>query len=266
MPERITKLPHPYDRVEQLMRILREECPWDRKQTLDSIAPCTLEEVHEVLEAVELASTEGNWKPLEEELGDLLLHIAFYARMAEEQQQFTLQSVFDALVDKMIARHPHVFADVTLQNSNEVVQQWEKIKAKEKSERISLMDGIPPLPALAYAKKQQQRAATVGFDWDNAKDVLKKMHEELHEFSVEVEECGDHARLQDEFGDVLFTLVNLGRKMGLDAENSLMTSNRKFTRRFRQVELLASQQDIQLNELSLAEMEVLYQQAKRDCA
>jgi len=262
MPERITDLPHPYDRVQRLMAVLREECPWDREQTLDTIAPCTLEEAYEVLEAVDIASKQGNWLPLQEELGDLLLHIVFYAKLAEEQQAFTLASVFDALVAKMIARHPHVFGDVSLSNANDVLRQWDVIKAQEKTERISLMDGIPPLPALAYAKKQQDRAATVGFDWDHADDIIEKMQEELDEFAAEVQQGGSTERLQDEFGDVLFTLVNLGRKVGLDAEQCLMQSSRKFDRRFRGVESLAAERGIVMKESSLETMDDLYQQVK----
>jgi|UPI00036CEC4E MazG family protein len=262
MPERITTLPHPYDRVQRLMEVLRQECPWDREQTLDSLAPCTLEEAYEVLEAVDIASKQGDWKPLQEELGDLLLHIAFYAQLAEEQQAFTLASVFDALVAKMIARHPHVFGDVDLSNASDVLRQWEAIKAEEKSERISLMDGIPPLPALAYAQKQQTRAATVGYDWNHADDVIEKMQEELDEFAAEVQQGSDIARLQDEFGDVLFTLVNLGRKSGLDAEQCLMQSSRKFARRFRGVESLAVERGVVMKESSLTTIDALYQEVK----
>lgn len=265
MPERVTSLNHPYDRVVRLMMILREECPWDREQTLNSLAPCTLEEAHEVLEAVEIAHSTGNWLPLQEELGDLLLHIAFYARLAEEQQAFTLQSVFDALVSKMLSRHPHVFGDATVHNTDDVLRQWNRIKSEEKKERTSLMDGLPPLPALAYAYKQQQRAATVGFDWPEPEGVLEKMQEELDEFAFEVKNNGDHSRLQDEFGDVLFTLVNLGRKMGLDAETCLMHSNRKFSRRFRRLETLAKEQSVALSDLPLKTLEDMYQQAKGDC-
>jgi len=262
MPERITSLPHPYDRVARLMMILRQECPWDQKQTLRSLAPCTLEEAHEVLEAVEIAATHNDWQPLQEELGDLLLHIAFYARLAEEQEAFSLQSVFDGLVTKMIARHPHVFGDAIVNNSDDVLLQWNRIKSQEKQDRTSLMDGIPPLPALAYAQKQQDRAASVGFDWVKPEDVLAKMQEELDEFADEVNNNSGDDRLQDEFGDVLFTLVNLGRKIGLDAETCLMQSNRKFSQRFRKLEAIASDNSLTLSELSLQELEVIYQQAK----
>ncbi len=245
------------------MQILREECPWDRQQTPGSIAPCTLEEAHEVLEAVEQAENDGNWEPLKEELGDLLLHIAFYARMAEEQGAFDLQAVFDALVAKMIARHPHVFGEHKLHQADAVLRQWDAIKAKEKPERSSVMDGIPPLPALAYARKVHQRARSIGFDWQQTDEVIEKIHEELNEFTHELNIQADKERLNDEFGDLLFALVNLADKLELDAETCLMHTNRKFMKRIRGMETLAEQRGATLAELSLEAQEVLYQKAKK---
>ena len=237
------------------MDVLREECPWDRKQTLQSLRTYTLEEVHEVLEAID----EGDWQALKVELGDLLLQIVFYARIAKENGKFTLHDIAEAIVDKMIRRHPHVFEGSA---QNDLSRQWEELKQAEHTERTSLMDGIPPLPALKYAQKMQQRAAGVGFDWVQAADVLEKMHEELAEFEAEVRD--EHApveRMEDEFGDVLFSLVNLGRKLGLDAELALMRSNRKFGRRFRKMEALAGSS---LDEMTLDEQELLYRRAKME--
>ncbi len=244
------------------MQILREECPWDRQQTPGSIAPCTLEEAHEVLEAVELAESDGNWEPLKEELGDLLLHIAFYARMAEEQGAFDLQAVFDALVAKMMARHPHVFGEHKLHQADAVLQQWDAIKAKEKPERSSVMDGIPPLPALAYARKVHQRARSIGFDWQQTDEVIEKIREELNEFIHELDIQASKERLNDEFGDLLFALVNLADQLELDAETCLMHTNRKFASRIRRMETLAEQNGTALAELPLKAQQALYQQIK----
>lgn len=236
------------------MDVLREECPWDRKQTLQSLRTYTLEEVYEVLEAVDLQ----DWQALKVELGDLLLQIVFYARIAKEQGQFSLHDVAEAIVEKMIRRHPHVFEPG--QGDRDLSRQWEELKQAEHAERVSLMDGIPPLPALKYAHKMQQRAARVGFDWAQAADVLEKMHEELGELEAEVRaERASPQRMEDEFGDVLFTLVNLGRKLGLDAELALMRTNRKFGERFRGMEDLA---ETSLDDLSLHEQEALYLRAK----
>jgi MazG family protein len=235
------------------MDVLREQCPWDRAQTLQSLRTYTLEEVYEVLEAIDLQ----DWPALKAELGDLLLQIVFYARIAKEQGQFTLHDVAEAIVEKMIRRHPHVFEQ---EPDGNPPRQWEELKQAEHTDRLSLMDGIPPLPALKYAQKMQQRAARVGFDWVQASDVLEKMHEELAELEAEVRaQTALPERMEDEFGDVLFTLVNLGRKLGLDAELALMRTNRKFGERFRGMEDLAGPS---LGDLSLDEQEALYQRAK----
>ncbi len=263
MPKRVTDLSHPYARAQRLMQILREECPWDREQTLGSLAPCTLEETHELLEAVDIAEREGDWEPLQEELGDVLLHILFYARLAEEQRAFDLQSVFDAMVAKMIRRHPHVFGEESAENASDVLRRWDRIKAEEKRERKSAMDGIPPLPALARARKIHRRARGVGFDWARTEDVLTKIREEIDEFASELEEVEfAKQRLADEFGDLLFTLVALGDRLELDAEDCLLGSCRKFIRRFRLMEDLAGGMEA-IQELSMEKREALYRQAKR---
>jgi MazG family protein len=244
---------HSIDRLEFLMDVLREQCPWDRQQTLQSLRTYTLEEVHEVLEAID----HEDWQALKAELGDLLLQIVFYARIARENGKFTLHDVADSIVEKMIRRHPHVFEQT---QTDDLSRQWEELKQAEHTQRTSLMDGIPPLPALKYAQKMQHRAARVGFDWTQAADVLNKMHEELAELEVEVRDpAASPERMEDEFGDVLFTLVNLGRKLGLDAELALMRTNRKFSARFRKMEQLAA---TDLSSLTLAQQEALYRQAK----
>lgn len=260
MPHRISNKSNLYDKLKELMNILREECPWDAEQTIESLRTYTLEEVHEVFEAIELAVEQDEWKQLQAELGDLLFQVLFYARIAGEKKRFDLDDVIRTLIDKMIYRHPHVFSTA---QTEDLGRQWEALKDVEHAQRTSLMDEIPPLPALARAHKMQRRAARVGFDWAQASDVIAKMHEELGELELEVKMQASHARLQDEFGDVLFTLVNLGRKLDIDAELALMHTNRKFASRFRSMESLAETRGLSLDDMSLDDMESLYMEAKR---
>ncbi|MFQ5581159.1 MAG: nucleoside triphosphate pyrophosphohydrolase [Mariprofundaceae bacterium] len=259
MPERIYKEDNYFNKLEILMKVLREECPWDKEQTLSSLRTYTLEETHEVLEAIDRAAHNNEWQMLRDELGDLLLQVAFYARIADEHGKFNFGDVIDGLIEKMIYRHPHVFKGA---RPVDLSQQWESLKDAKHAERKSLMDGIPPLPALAYAQKQQKRAARVGFDWQKPVDVIAKMEEELAELAEEVKKGIDASRIEDEFGDVLFTLVNLGRKLGMDAELALMRTNRKFAQRFRVMESLAEKKGLALSELNLDELEALYEEAK----
>jgi len=266
LPDRINQQQTFYDKLQALMKVLREECPWDREQTLLSLRQYTLEEVHEVIEAVELADAANEWEPLKKELGDLLIQILFYSRMAEEANQFDFGDVISTLIDKMIYRHPHVFEDA---QPDDLTDQWNRLKdverlndSSDRSEKISLMDDISPLPALKYAQKQQQRAARVGFDWSEATDVMTKMREELEELEYEVIHQHDIRRIEDEFGDVLFTLANLARKLDLDAELCLMQSNRKFASRFRGMETLADERGKSLADMDLEAMESLYKEVK----
>ncbi len=259
MPERITNKDNYYDKLKELMHVLRKECPWDAEQTLESLRTYTLEEVHEVFEAIEAAVEHNQWQGLKHELGDLMLQVLFYAQIASENKQFTLDDVAQSLIDKMIYRHPHVFAQAA---TEDLSRQWESLKDEEHKGRRSLMDEMPPLPALALAHKMQRRASRVGFDWAQASDVIEKMHEELGELELEVRQKAPHTRLQDEFGDVLFTLVNLGRKLDIDAELALMHTNRKFSGRFRVLERLAQERSLDLDEMSLDDMEILYAEAK----
>ncbi|MDX8409264.1 MAG: nucleoside triphosphate pyrophosphohydrolase [Mariprofundales bacterium] len=259
MPERIFQHEESLTRLMAMMDILRAECPWDREQTLLSLRPFTLEEAHEVIEAAEGVATHGDWQSLRGELGDLLLQVLFYAKFADEAGQFDLHDVINSLIDKMVYRHPHVFSDA---QPDDILQQWEQLKARESNDRTSLMDGIPPLPALAVAHKMQTRAARVGFDWPDAQGVLEKVSEEVGELQEALAEHDDqHAAL--EFGDLLFTLVNLGRKLGIDAETALMSSNRKFAGRFRAMEALAASDNETLDALDLSQLEAVYQRVKQ---
>jgi len=259
LPHRIYRKGNHYDKLCALMAVLRTECPWDREQTLLSLRRYTLEEVHEVIEAIDAVEYDNDWLPLKAELGDLLLQIIFYARIAEEERAFNFADVIDALIAKMIYRHPHVF-DQT--QPTDLDRQWDQLKDAEHSDRTSLMDGIPPLPALKYAQKQQQRAARVGFDWQQAADVMSKMREEMDELEYEINSHAGIERLEDEFGDVLFTLANLARKLDLDAELCLMRSNRKFARRFRGMEDAAAEHSTPMDQMDLDVQETLYQAVK----
>ncbi len=263
MPQRIRKLNNPFDRLDTLMNVLRVECDWDKKQTLQSLRKYTLEETHEVLEAVEKAIETDEWDDLKGELGDILIQIAFYAVIAKERGKFDLADVFDTLIEKMIYRHPHVFADA---NPDDINEQWEQLKDAKNTERKSLMDGIPPLPALSYAAKQQQRAARVGFDWPDLGGVTDKISEEIAELKHEIESFSgsetDKRKIEDEFGDVLFSLVNYARKLGVDPEQALMRTNRKFDKRFRGMESIAQAKEITLKDLNIDALEEIYQQAK----
>jgi len=264
MPDRIENKDNYYSKLKELMHVLRENCPWDKEQTLSSLRTYTLEETHEVLEAVEQAVHDDTWDALRSELGDLLLQVLFYAEIASEGKHFDLDDVVESLIDKMIYRHPHVFHSAVTKDADAVLQQWERLKDAEHTDRKSLMDGIPPLPALAYALKQQRRVSRIGFDWNDTDDVIEKMQEELAELTYEVQNNADQSRIEDEFGDVLFTLVNLGRKLNMDAELALMHTNRKFAKRFRAMETLADKRALDMADLDLDALESLYQEAKQN--
>jgi MazG family protein len=281
-----------FDRVVALMARLRapDGCPWDRKQTFDSIRTYTLEETYEVLEAI----GDRNWPALEEELGDLLLQVLFYSQMADEQGLFTISGVLQELADKLVRRHPHVFEDDAGQRMDaaEALGRWEAIKAGEKKARREaavtpatesiaptptngaqdqedepeppLLGSVPRgLPAVAEALKLSKRAASIGFDWGEAEQVLDKLEEEIAELRQEIRTQADLPRLEDELGDLLFTVVNIARVLHLEPESALKRTNRKFRQRFGRMEENARQQGRSLREMPLEEMEDLWQQAKR---
>lgn len=232
-------------------------CPWDRVQTHLSIRPQLIEEAYEVLEAIE----EANDGLLCEELGDVLLHIIFHALLAEERGAFHLEDVISGIRDKLIRRHPHVFGSGTkLDHPDQVLSQWDELKKSEKAHRQSALDGIPSsLPALMRAQETQKKAAKVGFDWKSAQGALQKIQEEAHELAQTHQ---DPARAHDELGDLLFSIVNLARHLGLDAEQALRDATAKFSSRFRQAEASARQSGRDLTTMSEAELEELWQAAK----
>lgn len=239
---------------------LRSErgCPWDRQQTPSSLIPYMLEETYEVIESIEADDQQA----LKEELGDLLLHIVFQSRMAEEQQQFTLAESIQAVVDKLIRRHPHVFSDVQVQDTAEIRQRWESAKQREKG-RESLLDGVPrTLPALTRARRVQEKAAAAGFDWPEIAAVWAKVNEELEELRVAHTQADPEA-IAEEFGDVLFSLVNLGRFLHLSAEEALRQAIAKFEHRFRGIEQELARRGRRLDEASLAEMDAIWDSFRR---
>lgn len=254
----------PIDRLLKIMRQLRDPatgCPWDVQQTFLSIAPYTIEEAYEVADAV----ASGDRAALKDELGDLLLQVVFHAQMAAEEASFSFDDVVHAIVDKLIRRHPHVFGAENADNPEAVHANWERLKAEERAAKAAggTLDGIPlALPALLRALKLQKRAARVGFDWKNPVDVLDKLEEEIGELRVELAAGSGIERVRDEFGDLLFVLVNLGRHLNLDPEEALRATNSKFERRFHAIEAGLAAEGRKPEQASLDEMEALWLKAK----
>lgn len=256
------------EKLLEIMARLRDPergCPWDREQTFQSIAPYTVEEAYEVADAIEL----GDIGSLREELGDLLLQTVFHARMAEEQGKFNFTDVVRAINSKLIERHPHVFGDARIDDAAAQSRDWEARKALERAGKpgahSGALAGVPKaLPGLARAVKLQKRAARVGFDWDSMPPVFAKIREELAELEHEISSGGDASRVQDELGDVLFAVANLARKLGVDPEQALRGTNRKFERRFEYVESGLARHDKRPEDASLEEMDRLWEQAKHD--
>lgn len=239
----------------EVMKRLRESCPWDRVQTFDTIAPYTIEEAYEVASAV----ADKDFKSLPGELGDLLFQVVFHARMAEEAGLFDFGDVVQAVTAKMIRRHPHVFGDTKLATSDAVLKQWDAIKRREKTDRASALDGVPRgLPALAKAQKTQSKAARVGFDWADAEGSLQKVNEEIKE----LQQADTSEELAEELGDLLFSVVNFARKSKLDAEGLLQAATGKFSERFRKMEALAESRGLNFSSLTLNEMDKLWDEVK----
>lgn len=245
-----------FGRILQIMNELREQCPWDKKQTLETLRPLTIEETYELSDAI----IKKDLTLLKEELGDLLLHIVFYAKIGEEQGAFDMAAVINDLCEKLIRRHPHIYGDVKVENEEEVKQNWEKIKMKEG--RKSVMGGVPEsLPALIKAWRVQDKARQVGFEWDNIEDVWKKVEEETQELHEVVKE-GNADRIEDEFGDLMFALVNYSRFLKVDPETALERTNQKFLKRFRYIEEVAAGQGKALTDMTLGEMDAIWNEAK----
>lgn len=240
-----------------IMDELREKCPWDKKQTIQSLRQLTLEEIYELTEAI----TEEDWKSIKEELGDLLLHIVFYAKIGAEENKFTLEEVINGISEKLIARHPHIYGDVQVNNEEDVKRNWEKLKLREG--KNSALEGVPKaLPSLIKAMRLQEKAKQVGFEWENKEQVWEKVEEEIIELKEAIAEK-DQKKAEEEFGDVLFSMVNFARFLNIDAENALEITNKKFIDRFTQMEQIALAKGKNLNEMSLEQMDAIWNEIKQ---
>lgn len=246
-----------FTRLVSIMNDLREKCPWDKKQTIETLRPLTIEETYELTDAI----TSNNWNEIKEELGDILLHIIFYAKIATEQQKFTLEEVLEGISEKLIRRHPHIYGDVKVNDDEDVKKNWEQIKMQEGKK--SVLSGVPKsLPAVVKATRIQDKAKQVGFEWENKEDVWKKVEEEIQELHEAVAE-NDKEHAEEEFGDVMFSLINYARFLQIDAEGVLEKTNRKFISRFTQMEQEAGRRQKPLSGMTLAEMDAMWNEIKR---
>lgn len=245
-----------FERLLAIMEELREKCPWDQKQTIESLRHLTIEETYELSDAI----INNNRKEIAKELGDVLLHIIFYAKIGSETNEFDITTVINNLCEKLVNRHPHIYGDVKVANEQEVKENWEKLKLKEGN--ASVLGGVPlSLPAMIKAMRIQEKARGVGFDWDNEQQVWEKVQEEIKEFEVEVE-ANNLTKMEDEFGDVLFSLINFARFKGISPEDALEKTNRKFIKRFQYLENSAKERGLELSNMSLDEMDVFWNEAK----
>ena len=252
------KVAEDFLRLVNIMDELREKCPWDRKQTIQTLRSMTIEETYELGDAI----IEEDWQNIKEELGDILLHIVFYAKIAQEKSQFTLSDVINTICDKLIVRHPHIYGDVKVNNEEDVKKNWEAIKIREGKK--SVMDGVPAsLPAIVKSTRIQEKAKQVGFEWHDKEDVWKKVEEEMKELHDEVKN-GNRDEIEMEFGDVLFSLVNYARFLQIDAETALEKVNKKFLNRFKRMEVAANAEGKQLSEMSLDEMDAIWNKIKKE--
>jgi XTP/dITP diphosphohydrolase len=252
-------MPHnsAFDRLVNIMNDLREKCPWDKKQTIQTLRQLTIEETYELTDAI----TDSDWKGIKEELGDILLHIVFYAKIGAEQNQFTLDEVINGVCEKLIFRHPHIYGDVEVNDEEDVKRNWEKLKLKEGKK--SVLSGVPKtLPATIKAMRLQEKAKQVGFEWENKEQVWEKVEEEKNEL-FEAIASGNREDMEDELGDVFFSLINFARFLQLDAENALERTNKKFIHRFTKMEEAAGNEGKALQDMTLEEMDALWNKIKK---
>jgi MazG family protein len=245
-----------FQELVDIVRRLRVECPWDREQNHDTIKQNTIEEAYEVIEAID----DKDYGELKKELGDLLLHVIFHSLIAEKEGNFKLNEVIDSIKEKLVRRHPHIFGDVKVDGTTDVLKNWEAIKLEEGRE--NLLAGIPKhLPSLARAYRIQEKASKVGFDWENKKDVWKKVIEEIEELQS-IEESGDAAKIEEEMGDILFALTNYARFLNVNPENALRFTNEKFIKRFTYIEERLKEKGIKITESNLQEMDKYWEESK----
>jgi len=245
-----------FTRLLTIMDELREQCPWDKKQTLESLRYLTIEEMYELSDAI----LDNDLEEIKRELGDLMLHIVFYARIASETNDFDIADVINSVCDKLVHRHPHIYGDVKVKDEVEVKKNWEKLKMKEGKK--SVLEGVPKsLPAIVKSFRIQEKVRGIGFDWDNKTQVWDKVLEELEELKVEIEK-GDKNRIESEFGDLLFSLTNYSRFIDVNPEDALERTNKRFIKRFQIMEKLIEKENVSLDKMNLEQMDVYWEQAK----
>jgi len=246
-----------FNRLLDIMDDLREQCPWDKKQTLESLRHLTIEETYELADAI----LNNNLPEIKKELGDVLLHIVFYAKIGSEKKAFDIADVANSISDKLVSRHPHIYGDVKVDNVADVKRNWEQLKLKEG--KTSVLEGVPKsLPAVVKASRIQEKVAGVGFDWEKPEQVWEKVQEELAELNEEIK-AGNTANTEKEFGDVLFSMINYARFIGVNPENALEKTNKKFINRFQYLEQAAKKEGKLLSDMSLEEMDVFWNESKR---
>lgn len=251
------KISEAFLRLVKIMDELREKCPWDKKQTIQTLRQLTIEETYELADSI----TDKDWKGIKEELGDLMLHLVFYAKIGAEQNQFTLDEVINGVCEKLIHRHPHIYSDTHVNDEEDVKMNWEKLKLKEG--KTSVLSGVPKsLPSMVKAMRLQEKAKQVGFEWDTKEQVWEKVEEEKVEL-FEAIESGDINKMEDELGDVFFSLVNFARFLQVDAENALERTNKKFIDRFTRMETEAAKEGKMLHDMSLEEMDSIWNRIKK---
>ena len=245
-----------FNRLLDVMDDIREKCPWDKKQTIQSLRPLTIEETYELVDAI----TDHNWSNIKEELGDIILHIVFYAKIASEKNIFNIADVLNSVCEKLIHRHPHIYGEVKAETEEEVKRNWEKLKLKEGKK--SILEGVPKsLPALVQAIRIQEKVKQVGFEWENKDDVWKKVEEESNELKDAIE-TKDSENIEEEFGDLMFALINYARFIDVNPENALSKTNKKFIKRFNYIESKAKKLKKDLDSMTLEEMDALWEDAK----
>nr|WP_321223276.1 nucleoside triphosphate pyrophosphohydrolase [uncultured Psychroserpens sp.] len=248
-----------FERLLIIMDELREQCPWDKKQTLESLRHLTIEEVYELGDAI----LDNDLQEIKNELGDVLLHIVFYSKIGSEKKAFDIADVCNSICDKLITRHPHIYGNVTVENEEDVKRNWEQIKLKEGKGKKSVLEGVPKsLPAMVKANRIQDKVAGVGFDWEEPHQVFEKVQEELGELQAEVD-ANNQDKIESEFGDVLFSMINYARFLNVDPESALERTNKKFIKRFQYLEQKAKELKKDLSAMSLEEMDVFWEEAKK---
>jgi MazG family protein len=249
-----------FKKLLDIMNDLRSQCPWDKKQTLESLRNLTIEETYELADAI----IENDGKEIQKELGDILLHIIFYSKIGAEKDWFTIKEVMDSLSEKLIYRHPHIYGDTNAQSAKQVEENWEALKLKEKGRKKRVLEGVPKsLPALVKANRIQQKVRGVGFDWTEREQVWDKVNEELAEVKAEINNQSSHEDIEAEFGDLFFSLINAARLYDIDPETALERTNKKFMKRFNYLEQETLQKGKDLHKMTLEEMDVIWEEAKK---